>query len=57
MFDKILRMINTRSLIAFACTGVFCALAIKGEIPEQFISIYAVIITFFFVKQEKGDDK
>lgn len=53
MFDKICNLLNVRSIIAFALAGVFCYLAITGSITgEQFMTVFSMIISFFFVSKE-----
>lgn len=52
MFDKILNILNVRSIIAFALVGVFCYLAVVGSISaEQFMSVFTMIIGFFYARE------
>lgn len=58
MFDKIVSLFNVCSIIAFALSGVFCYLAIGGVIPaEQFMTIFSMVISFYFVTKQKAENK
>ncbi len=58
MFDKIVSLFNVCSIIAFALSGVFCYLAITGTITaEQFMSVFTMIIGFYFVTKQNEKDK
>lgn len=58
MFDKIVSLFNVCSIIAFALSGVFCYLAIVGVITaEQFMSVFSMIISFYFVTKQKAENK
>ena len=56
--DKIVSLFNVCSIIAFALSGVFCYLAIVGVITaEQFMTIFSMIISFYFVSKQKEESK
>lgn len=58
MFDKIVSLFNVCSIIAFALSGVFCYLAIVGVITaEQFMSVFSMVISFYFVTRQKAENK
>ena len=58
MFDKIVSLVNVCSIIAFALSGVFCYLAIVGVITaEQFMTIFSMVISFYFVTKKKEESK
>lgn len=58
MFDKIVSLFNVCSIIAFAISGVFCYLAIVGVITaEQFMTIFSLVISFYFVTKQKEESK
>lgn len=58
MFDKIVSLFNVCSIIAFALSGVFCYLAITRTITaEQFMSVFTMIIGFYFVTKQKEESK
>ena len=52
MFRKIAKLIDVKSLVTLALTAVFCALSLRGDISaEQFLTIFTVIISFYFGTQ------
>lgn len=56
MKEKLSKLINVKSLVTLILTIVFSFLAIKGTInAEQFISIFTVIIAFYFGTQTTKD--
>ena len=58
MFDKIVSLFNVCSIIAFALSCVFCYLAIVGVITaEQFMTIFSMVISFYFVTKQKEESK
>lgn len=49
-------LITIKSVVTLALTLVFCVLAIKNIVSEQvFISVYSVIIGFYFGTQKVDD--
>lgn len=58
MKEKLAKLINVKSIITILLTIVFSYLSISGDIqPDQFISIFTVVISFYFgVVSEKKDD-
>ena len=43
----------TKSLITLALTAVFAYMACKGDISKDFMTIYTVIIAFYFGTQSR----
>ena len=57
-FNRLANLLSVKSLVTIALTVTFCVLTIKETIPENFLNIYTMVITFYFVKQlnqENGD--
>lgn len=58
MKDKISKLIDVKTIVTFAVISVFVFLSIKGKIPvEQVMVVVSMIITFFFAKAPKPEDK
>lgn len=57
MNDKILKrlanLMSVKSIVTIVLTGVFAYMAIIGAISQDFITIYAVIIAFYFGTQSQ----
>lgn len=61
MNDKILKRIanlmSVKSIVTLVLTGVFAYMAVTGNISQDFMTIYAVIIAFYFGTQsQKSQD-
>ena len=41
------------SLVTLVLTAVFAVMALKGDISQDFMTIYAVIISFYFGTQSQ----
>jgi uncharacterized membrane protein len=46
--DKLKALIEVKKLIALLFTIVFCVLAFRNEVNTYFMSIYTMIIGFYF---------
>jgi hypothetical protein len=51
MKNKLAKLIDVKSIVTLALTVVFCVLSIKGVIPTEFLSIYTMIMGFYFGTQ------
>lgn len=52
MQKKLAKLIDVKSIVTLVLTAVFSYLSIKGTIgAEQFLSIFTVIISFYFGTQ------
>lgn len=58
MKEKLAKLIDVKSIVTVLFTGVFAYLAIIGKISgEQFLTIFTVIISFYFGTQSAKSDK
>ena len=49
MKEKLAKLVNVKSIITLILCGVFAYLSIIGQIlPDQFLTIFTVIISFYF---------
>lgn len=52
ILEKIAKLIDVKSIVTLTLTGVFSYLSIIGVVqPDMFISIFTVIISFYFGTQ------
>ena len=55
--DKIIKrlanLLSVKSIVTLVLTGVFAFLAISNQISQDFMTIYAVIIAFYFGTQSQ----
>lgn len=59
--DKIIKrlsnLLSVKSLVTLTLTGVFAYMAVAGKISQDFMTIYAVIVAFYFGTQsQKAQD-
>lgn len=48
------RLVSVKSLVTLILTLVFSVLALRGEVGKDFMTIYTVVITFYFSAQASG---
>ena len=57
MNEKIIKrlgnLLSVKSIVTLVLTGVFAYMAIVGKISQYFMTIYAVIIAFYFGTQSQ----
>ena len=58
--NRLARLLCVKSLMTLLLTAVFAVMALRGEISEDFMTVYTVIIAFYFGTQlertsQKGD--
>ena len=46
-------MLSVKSLVTLVLTGVFAYMSVVGKISQDFMTIYAVIIAFYFGTQSQ----
>jgi hypothetical protein len=52
MHEILSKLLTVKSLVTLALTVVFCALSVTGAITgEQFLTIFTVVISFYFGTQ------
>lgn len=50
---RLAALLSVKSLVTLALTGVFSYMAVCGKISQDFMTIYAVIIAFYFGTQSQ----
>lgn len=57
MKDKLIKLIDVKSIVTILITLVFCYLSVIGNIlPDQFITIFMMVISFYFGVQSGKKD-
>ena len=51
LYKRISRLLTVKSIVTLVLTGVFAFMAVNGVISQDFMTIYAVIIAFYFGTQ------
>ena len=57
VFEKIAALFSIKSLVTLILTIVFAVLALNGVVSQEFMTIYTVVIAFYFGTQAVKDDK
>ena len=52
-YKRLTRLLTVKSLVTLVLTVVFSAMALGGTIDQDFMTIYAVIISFYFGTQSQ----
>lgn len=53
ILKRIANLISVKSIVTLVLTGVFAYMAVTGNISQDFMTIYAVIIAFYFGTQSQ----
>lgn len=46
-------LLSVKSLVTLTLTGVFAYMAVAGKISQDFMTVYAVVIAFYFGTQSQ----
>ena len=49
--NRLARLLCVKSLVTLILTAVFAVMALSGEINQDFMTVYTVIIAFYFGTQ------
>ena len=53
MLEKLAKLINVKSIVTITLTIVFSYLAIVGKVSGDFMTIFTVVIAFYFGTQSE----
>lgn len=51
MKERLSKLCTVKSIVTLVLTGVFAYLSVAGKVSQDFMTIYAVIIAFYFGTQ------
>lgn len=51
LLKRLASLMTVKSLVTIALTVTFCILTVRGALPQDFMTIYSMIITFYFAVQ------
>ncbi len=52
MKNRLDKLLSIKSLVTLAMTGIFCVLALRGELSGQdFLTVFTTVIAFYFGTQ------
>lgn len=53
MRKRLANLLSVKSIVTIILTGVFAFMAVTGKISQDFMTIYAVVIVFYFGTQSQ----
>ena len=53
MRKRLANLLSVKSIVTIILTGVFAFMAVTGKISQDFMTIYAVVIAFYFGTQSQ----
>ena len=53
VFKRLGNLLSVKSLVTLTLTAVFAVLALRGVISQDFMTVYAVVIAFYFGTQSQ----
>ena len=53
IIKRVANLLSVKSIVTLVLTGVFAYMAVTGNISQDFMTIYAVIIAFYFGTQSQ----
>lgn len=57
MRKRLANLLSVKSIVTIILTGVFAFMAVTGKISQDFMTIYAVVIAFYFgIQSQKVQD-
>ncbi len=56
IIKRLSSLLSVKSIVTLVLTGVFAYMASTGKISQDFMTIYAVIISFYFGTQTKAGE-
>ena len=56
IWKRIAQLLTVKSVVTLILTAVFALLAFRREIDQEFMTIYAVVISFYFGTQSQKDE-
>ena len=51
MKERLSKLSDVKSIVTLVLTGVFAFLSVRGSVPQEFQTIFTVIISFYFGTQ------
>lgn len=49
--NAIANLMKVKSLVTICLTVTFCVLTVQGNLPDNFMTAYSMVITFYFASQ------
>ena len=57
IMERVSKLLTIKSIVTLVLTAVFAALALMGRVTQDFLTVYTVVIAFYFGTQaRKGQE-
>ena len=53
IWKRVMNLLSVKSLVTLVLTAVFAVMAVKDSISQDFMTVYAVVIAFYFGTQSQ----
>ena len=53
IWKRVMNLLSVKSLVTLVLTAVFAMMAVKDTISQDFMTVYAVVIAFYFGTQSQ----
>lgn len=57
LVENLCCLLKVKTLITLPLTAVFCVLAMRGNIPSEFLAVYTTVVGFYFGTQAKNENR
>ena len=51
IMERVSKLLTIKSIVTLVLTAVFAALALLGRVTQDFLTVYTVVIAFYFGTQ------
>ncbi|MBQ4382368.1 MAG: hypothetical protein II794_06490 [Oscillospiraceae bacterium] len=51
MAERAAKLLSIKSIVTLVLTAVFAVLALRGSVGQDFLTVYAVVIAFYYGTQ------
>lgn len=51
LYKRLANLLCVKSIVTLTLTGVFAVLSMRGAITQEFMTVYAVVIAFYYGTQ------
>ena len=51
LFNRLARLLCVKSMVTLTLTVVFAVMALRGEVSQDFMTVYTVILAFYYGTQ------
>lgn len=57
LMKRLANLLCVKSIVTIVLTGVFAFLAVTGDVSQEFMTVYTVVIAFYFGTQATKESK